>query len=738
MRVCFTNVTHYKVGFWVGEGLLLGETQKVNFSGAVIDGGGRAGDGRASMARFGTDDWAVGLQRLRLPDGWQTEAIQALLAGADVIVDAPTGAGKTHVFERWAEQSNFGRRAIFTVPTRALANDKYAEWRERGWRVGIVTGDVSIDPEAPVVVATLEAVQRELTDGGERAARLLVVDEYQWISDPVRGNHYEGVLLALPPMVQLLLLSGSVGNPADVLDWLQRLGRSVRLVRTRVRPVPLEEYDVDDLVRGLPREITGFWSRRLAGALREGMGPVLVFAPHRRDAERLARQFAREVPLSEPLALTAAQEQAAGPELARLLRQRVAFHHSGLSYLQRAGVVEPLAKAGQLRAVVATLGLSAGINFSLRSVMVTAERYRVGNVERPIAPHDLLQMVGRAGRRGLDDVGYMLVSARTPRLSRAAPQRLKRAAPMPWTFLLRSLRVGDDAAQRVAGWGARFFAAEPIAVGNEQTAALPEAAATPCRQKTDTGRARVVRRRRNPFRPCRTCAWRESCLALSPQPTLLWSLQRLGVLDRELRLTARGAIVASFTGPEGLALAAALEDARYPLEHLLWDAANLFGGERFCGSNPRRLGRLVQVAEKAYRRFDFEGFLAEGLPEGYGAGAAEVVQALSERTARAAALIAHLEQAGRGDVDRLMTEWRSLLRQVANAAPLDPAVLGPPDRRLAARWDAYRELCQRTLANQRAAGLPDVPALTAEQRKPIEHRFRRVTGNGLSSAVRSG
>ncbi|WP_221032257.1 DEAD/DEAH box helicase [Actomonas aquatica] len=692
------------------------------------------------MARFGSDDWAAGLQRLMLPDAWQAEAIQALAAGEDVVVDAPTGAGKTYVFERWAEQANFGRRAIFTVPTRALANDKYAEWRERGWRVGIVTGDVTVDPEAPVVVATLEAVQRELTAiGATGESRLLVVDEYQWIADPVRGNHYEGVLLALPVTVQLLLLSGSVGNPGDVQAWLQRLGRSVRMVRTRVRPVPLEEFDVDDLTRGLPREIQGFWAKRLAGALREGLGPVLVFAPHRRDAERLARQFAREVPLSEPLTLTTAQEQAAGPQLARLLRQRVAYHHSGLSYLQRAGVVEPLAKAGQLRAVVATLGLSAGINFSLRSVMVTAERYRVGHVERPIAPHELLQMIGRAGRRGLDEVGYMLVSLRTPRMGRAAPQRLKRATPMPWTFLLRGLRVGDDAAQLVRDWGARFYAPEPIAVGNEVTGQLPAEVTLPCAQKTDTGRARVVRRRRNPFRGCRGCEWRRECLALSPQPTLLWSLQRLGVLDKQLRLTARGAIVASFTGPEGLALAAALESPRYPLDDLLYDAANLFAGERFCGDDPQRIGRLLQVAEKVYRRFDFPGFLSEGVPTGYGAGASEVVQALTERTAKASTVIAELEQAGRGDVDRLLTEWRSLLRQVAHAAPLDGDGLSPAELKLAERWDVFRGLCRATLDAQGRTTLPEVPPLSAEQRKPIEHRFRRLRpGEGLTRQAAAG
>ncbi|NDC75390.1 DEAD/DEAH box helicase [bacterium] len=363
-----------------------------------------------------------GLQTLMLPDAWQRAAVHALQAGRDVVVDAPTGAGKTHIFERFVEQGNFARRAVFTVPTRALANDKYAEWLARGWRVGITTGDLSVSPHAPVVVATLEAAQGTLLRSAGAPPDLLVIDEYQWLGDPARGNHYEGVIATLPAAVQLLFLSGSVGNPEDVAAWLTRLGRAVEVVRTPTRPVPLEEIEVDDLARGFPRELEGFWSRRVAGALREGLGPVLVFAPHRADAERLAREFARELPLGDPLPLTPEQTSMAGPVLAKLLQRRVAYHHSGLGYVQRAGLVEPLAKAGQLRVVVATLGLAAGINFSLRSVMLTAAAYRVGALERDIAPHELLQMIGRAGRRGLDETGYVLVSSRTPRLRPAAPK----------------------------------------------------------------------------------------------------------------------------------------------------------------------------------------------------------------------------------------------------------------------------------------------------------------------------
>lgn len=687
-----------------------------------------------------------------LPDRWQALALTALRSGHDVVVDAPTGAGKTYIFERWAEQTNFARRALFTVPTRALANDKYAEWRTRDWNVGIMTGDLCVNPEAPIVVATLEAVQGlvvgravaavagpahatpspdrppEATHPENRpgAFQLLVVDEYHWLADPHRGNHYEGVLLFAPRDLQLLLLSGAVANPGDVAAWLQRLGRTATVVQHRERPVQLEEVEVDELTHGLPRCITGFWSRRVAGALREGLGPVLVFAPHRAEAERLARQFARELPLAEPLALTPEQEQLCAPHLARLLRARVAYHHSGLSYVQRAGVIEPLAKAGQLRAVVATLGLSAGINFSLRSVLITATSYRFDQLEREIAPHDLLQMIGRAGRRGLDEMGYVLVSSSTPRMRRAEPLRLKRAAPLPWAMFLRQLRVGRDAGELARTEAPRFFTDEQIALGVEQTS-RSLAATLPCGERTDTGRARLVRRERHPFAGCRDCTHRTACLALSPTATLLWQWQRTGVLDRHLRLTVRGEIVSFFLGPEGLALAAALEDHRYPLDDLLFDAANLFAGDRFSGTNPRWLGRLAEACQRAYRRLSIEGWLHEGVPLQYGSGASESVRALVAEGARTREVLDEVETAGRGDIDRLLTEWRSLLRQAAGAGPLfgDGATMTARDHFISERWDNFRALARHWLREARTDSLPDLPPLTADQRRPINHSVLR-------------
>src|ERR1700760_2481663 len=163
---------------------------------------------------------------LVVPDLWQQEAVHALREGKDVVVQAPTGSGKTYIFELL--YPTLKGQAIFTVPTRALANDKLAEWQKRGWDVGIATGDLAMNLEAKVVVATLETQKGRLLAG--RGPSLLVIDEYQMIADPARGVNYEVAIALTPPQTQLLLLSGSVANPGDVVAWLRRIGRHAVLV----------------------------------------------------------------------------------------------------------------------------------------------------------------------------------------------------------------------------------------------------------------------------------------------------------------------------------------------------------------------------------------------------------------------------------------------------------------------------------------------------------------------------
>jgi superfamily II RNA helicase len=115
------------------------------------------------------------LNQVKVPDLWQQQAVAALRSGQDVVVQAPTGSGKTLIFELWSNQGKNRGQAIYTVPTRALANDKLAEWRARGWDVGIATGDLALNLDAKVVVATLETQRsRFLRRVGPR---LLVIDE---------------------------------------------------------------------------------------------------------------------------------------------------------------------------------------------------------------------------------------------------------------------------------------------------------------------------------------------------------------------------------------------------------------------------------------------------------------------------------------------------------------------------------------------------------------------------------
>ncbi len=439
---------------------------------------------------------------LIVPDLWQQEAVRALREGKDVVVQAPTGSGKTYIFELLYPALK--GQAIFTVPTRALANDKLAEWRTHNWDVGIATGDLAFNLSAKVVVATLETQRARFLR--REGPKLLVVDEYQMIGDPVRGVHYELALALAPPHTQLLLLSGSVQNPGDVVEWLRRIGRDAVLVEHRERPVPLEEIDLWRVSDSQFVQSKNPWARVAGKALRADLAPLLMFAPRRRAAEEMAQAIGSALSAREPLPLSPAQEQLAGKRLAKLLRNRVAYHHSGLSYGVRAGLIEPLAKAGQLHVVVATMGLAAGINFSMRSVLVTDTRYMAGTFQRQVTPDDLLQMFGRAGRRGLDETGYVLYQSELPRLGEARPRQLKRATQVDWPSLIGVMRGGRTGGSPVSADGrpARpisvstaielsrsLFSPQRIPLGVEHSLATGP---KPCGWWVDAERARFVRR----------------------------------------------------------------------------------------------------------------------------------------------------------------------------------------------------------------------------------------------------
>jgi superfamily II DNA/RNA helicase len=428
---------------------------------------------------------------LIIPDKWQQDAVGLLREGKDLVVHAPTGAGKTYVFELLYE--SLKGQAVYTVPTRALANDKLAEWRAKGWDVGISTGDVADNLGARVVVATLETQKGRFLR--REGPRLLVVDEYQLLADPIRGMNYELILALAPPETQILLLSGSVANPAEVVGWLRRIGRSVELISHEERPVRLEEVMLSDLPVNVPGSIRGYWPKLISRALLSEMGPVLIFAPRRKAAEELALSLSNLLLRDEPMVLSQEQALLAGEPLARLLRHRVAYHHSGLSYGVRAGIIEPLAKRGQLRVVVATMGLAAGINFSMRSVLVAGTSYMVGSFQRQVRPDELLQMFGRAGRRGLDEIGYALVTPDVPRLHEAHPLKLKRPDPVDWPSFIAVMQSavarGEDPFLSAMELCKRLFTTKELILGIEE---FYQTGDQPCGLRVDSERGRFVRR----------------------------------------------------------------------------------------------------------------------------------------------------------------------------------------------------------------------------------------------------
>ena len=414
------------------------------------------------------------INSLKLPDLWQHQAVNLLRAGTDVVVSAPTGAGKTYIFELLHQSRSLQGQAVYTVPTRALANDKFAEWKEAKWNVGIATGDVSENVGAPVLVATLETQLERLLRGEGPA--LLVIDEYQMIGDATRGSHYEAAIALAPEDTRLLLLSGSVANPEDIAAWLRRLGRTAEVVMTKERPVPLDEAPWESLPQRMARHFEHFWPKLAAAVMLADMAPLLIFSPRRKEAETIARRLAADLPHGESLDLTPEQRAVCGKDLATLLEKRVAFHHSGLSYAARAGVIEPLAKAGQLRVVVATMGLAAGINFSVRSVHVAATTFHDGKAEHKLTPDELLQMYGRAGRRGLDERGYVITTRQSPTLMDARSARLHRSNLLAWPIFVRVMKhaalTGANAFRAAEDFAQRLYAKEPPLLGLE--ANVPE------------------------------------------------------------------------------------------------------------------------------------------------------------------------------------------------------------------------------------------------------------------------
>jgi superfamily II RNA helicase len=399
-------------------------------------------------------------------DPWQEEALAVLNAGKNLVVDAPTSAGKTRVIEALIdERIGKGLRLVYTSPVKSLSNDKYREFSEKYGRenVGINTGDFKENLGAPIVLATLETYRNSLLGVEPRMDRFVVVyDEYHYLQDEGRGSAWEESIVLTPKESQVVLLSASVPNADEFARWISSLkDKPCEVVRVAERPVPLvdavytkygwlladklnlkpqtlselrvlakqmRQEEKRGFRRGQQRERYAHLVRPVGDALKDNMGPVVVYAGRRADTESVAHTLAKYLPggfTGEPAErLHKRIETLQGwdyvpSELQRLIKKTgIAYHHSGLIPPGRVAI-ETLLKEGFLRVCSGTMGISLGVNFAVRSALVADESRPGESGETRYTNTEVMQMLGRAGRRGKDKQGFSL----WPNIARFAVQK---------------------------------------------------------------------------------------------------------------------------------------------------------------------------------------------------------------------------------------------------------------------------------------------------------------------------
>ncbi|MFD2674728.1 DEAD/DEAH box helicase [Gulosibacter bifidus] len=340
----------------------------------------------------------------------QEEAVMHLVDGANVILATPTGSGKSLVaIAAHALAVAAGKRTYYTAPIKALVSEKFFALVEvfGAERVGMVTGDSSVNPDAPIVCCTAEILANlALREGPDAAVDQVVMDEFHYYGDPQRGWAWQVPLLLLP-RAQFLLMSATLGDTTKLQeDLTRRTGRATELVAGAERPVPLSFRYVLTPVHETVETL-----------LDEGEAPIYIVhfsqaaAVERAQALSSIKVATREQ--RDEIARTIGEFRFTttfGKSLSRLLRQGIGVHHAGMLPRYRR-LVEVLAQRGLLRVICGTDTLGVGINVPIRSVLITALSKFDGQRMRHLTAREYHQIAGRAGRAGYDVHGTVVVEA---------------------------------------------------------------------------------------------------------------------------------------------------------------------------------------------------------------------------------------------------------------------------------------------------------------------------------------
>ena len=386
-------------------------------------------------------------------DDFQKEACNTIDEGKSVVVCAPTGAGKTviaqHAIHRALEQ---GCRIFYTTPLKALSNQKFYDFGEKYGvdKVGLLTGDTSINRNAQIVIMTTEVFRNMLygTNFGAVAdnlkdVRYVVLDEVHYMNDEQRGTVWEESIIYCPTNIQIIALSATVANCDELTNWINTVHSKTELINTDFRPVPLRFYYFDSSqpfkllplltpdgklnkkirpekpqwAKGKDKRKKTYVKQIISNLADNDMLPAIYFTFSRKKCDEQMEKCAGLGlnTKAEQIEIKAFIEEfiADNPHLygnkhIDYLIQGVASHHAGLLPAWK-NLVEKLFQKGLIKVVFATETLAAGINMPARSTVISATSKRTDTGHRMLTANEFLQMSGRAGRRGMDEIGYVVI-----------------------------------------------------------------------------------------------------------------------------------------------------------------------------------------------------------------------------------------------------------------------------------------------------------------------------------------